>query len=94
MTKLIEQLTQAEHALGFAVGHLRDANGNASPLASLIILDAIRDAADVANRVKAILDAVKSDPTPDLVAALEYLATGHSMAGEARARAALDKVSH
>lgn len=62
--QLIEQLTQAEHSLSFAVGHLRDANKLARAVESLLILDAIRDAAEVANRVKAILSAVTETRPP------------------------------
>ena len=67
---LHEHLTKADHSIGFTLGSLQDANLDAPALVSLIVLDAIRIAAELQTRIRAIRDAVAEDPTPELVAAL------------------------
>lgn len=46
-----ENMTKAEHDLEFVIGSLRDELSTCDPVAGIIVLQMIRDAADLCNRV-------------------------------------------
>lgn len=60
-TQINESFAKATETISLALDDLREANKRATPVESLLLLDAIRDAAALLHRVKAIHAAAFAD---------------------------------